>query len=207
MFNTVRETDDHGPFNSWDRQRWIQNSVVNPSTYPFRIVRNLIIGSHSGYKGIDLDDGVVHYEVSGNVVFDSFQKFKGNDIRVTDNILVPMAGNGMCLWMTPVNFVPGKMTYEGNTCYMHHSGQAALYFNANNAKARQLCQIKNFIARSNKYYGPGTRNKWKGCGASKLLNWAKWKATYKQDTNSLVDGNLPPISIQLQAMEALLDWP
>ena len=56
----VRETGDHGPFNSWDRQVYVTKvrngtaSVIKEWDY---IHNNMIIANYNGQEGIDNDDG------------------------------------------------------------------------------------------------------------------------------------------------------
>jgi hypothetical protein len=78
LFNLVRETSDHGPFNVWDRQKWLEP----PGKLPFRVQENFLLGNINGPKGIDLDDGAQNYISSGNVIVSGYQKLKGNNIVV-----------------------------------------------------------------------------------------------------------------------------
>jgi len=68
VFDTVRETGDHGPFNSWGRDRW----------WP---------GSHT--HGIDLDDGSTNYHIYKNLCLGMGWKTReGFFRRVENNIAV-----------------------------------------------------------------------------------------------------------------------
>lgn len=77
IFNMVRETGDHGPYNSWDRQPYLTVNGVddgfNGTTCPFcprgtsmikandTITRNFIINGYNGVWTIDHDDGSQFY--------------------------------------------------------------------------------------------------------------------------------------------------
>jgi len=69
LFNCVRESGDHGPFNSWDRLPYI-TTVRNgtPSIVPeFReITQNFIIGVYASQEAIDTDDGSAYYNTHDN---------------------------------------------------------------------------------------------------------------------------------------------
>merc|ERR1712093_560100 len=68
--NCVRESGDHGPFNSWDRVPYIttvRNGMpsVIPKTRVFR--ENMWFGTYSTQEGIDTDDGSSFLLVTRNV--------------------------------------------------------------------------------------------------------------------------------------------
>lgn len=80
LFNTCRESSDHGPINSWDRQPFI-TTVLNgkPSTQmAFRhVYGNYLISNYGGSKEIDNDDGSLFWRNYDNVmVYGWSQKFK-----------------------------------------------------------------------------------------------------------------------------------
>ncbi len=112
-FNTVRESGDHGPFNSWGRDRWWKTSynggrgieefakersrLDNWKVTHIRHNRFSHPGGHSW--GIDLDDGSSNYHVYGNLCLGMGVKLReGFYRRVENNIIV----NGFCgfhIWM------------------------------------------------------------------------------------------------------------
>lgn len=59
FFNTVRETNDHGAINSWDRQpyAWRSWNTTNVDPLPMLITRNFIINNYHGVWGLCHDDG------------------------------------------------------------------------------------------------------------------------------------------------------
>lgn len=108
IHNTVRETTDHGPFNSWGRGRFwcMEQSHGNAShasgyhdgdkNYPFSypeadgytsIIRNnLFREPHSANQlGIDLDDGSSHYHIYNNVCVGISIKLREGDYRLVEN--------------------------------------------------------------------------------------------------------------------------
>ena len=67
--NCVRESGDHGPFNSWDRVPYI-TTVRNgtPSIVPAHreIARNFILATYASQEAIDTDDGSAYYHTHHN---------------------------------------------------------------------------------------------------------------------------------------------
>jgi hypothetical protein len=70
MFNTVRETGDHGPINTWDRQPYLTDAVQPglPSLWQHQsyIHHNTLFGNYRVNYAIDHDDGSCFYEDSYN---------------------------------------------------------------------------------------------------------------------------------------------
>lgn len=67
--NCVRESGDHGPFNSWDRVPYISDIATGkPSIVPqFReITQNFIVSTYSSQEAIDTDDGSSYYNTHDN---------------------------------------------------------------------------------------------------------------------------------------------
>merc|ERR1712154_504187 len=66
LFNTCRESGDHGPFNSWDRQVFVTkvNENGTPSVikeYDYHI-QNFMIANYNSVNAIDNDDGSAYYK-------------------------------------------------------------------------------------------------------------------------------------------------
>ena len=69
LANCVRESGDHGPFNSWDRLPYITNiRTGKPSIIPQwrEITKNFIIANYASQEAIDTDDGSSYYKTSKN---------------------------------------------------------------------------------------------------------------------------------------------
>jgi hypothetical protein len=84
MFNLVLETLDHGPFNSWDRQKWLLPRVQETNL----LSRNLLIGTPGGTLGIDLDDGSTRYAGDKNLIVYGALKLKGSLVAFTNNMVL-----------------------------------------------------------------------------------------------------------------------
>jgi len=74
IFNTCRESGDHGPINSWDRQPFLTSvKTGEPSFVPEyrRISHNLIFANYGAGSALDNDDGSSWYRVHNNVFYNS----------------------------------------------------------------------------------------------------------------------------------------
>jgi Right handed beta helix region len=95
VHDTVRETGDHGPFNSWGRERYwcLQQShgpvshgagnVRMDSRYT-TIIRNNYFRDNRGW-GIDLDDGSANFLVTKNLCLGVSVKLREGDHRTVEN--------------------------------------------------------------------------------------------------------------------------
>jgi hypothetical protein len=74
IFNTCRESGDHGAINTWDRQPFLTDlRDGTPSFQPRsrKIWKNLIFANYGAGWGLDNDDGSSWYEVWSNVFYAS----------------------------------------------------------------------------------------------------------------------------------------
>ncbi|UJR11197.1 hypothetical protein I4U23_015378 [Adineta vaga] len=83
MFNTVRETSDHGPINTWDRQPFLSDASQSgiPSLWQHYsyIHHNTIFNNYNALWPIDHDDGSCFYEDSYNFhVYGGKKNFLGH---------------------------------------------------------------------------------------------------------------------------------
>jgi hypothetical protein len=71
LFNTCRESSDHGAFNSWDRLPYVTKvrGGVTPSTIPAEndMHHNFIVANYAADGGcFDHDDGSCYYTMRNN---------------------------------------------------------------------------------------------------------------------------------------------
>eukprot|EP00118_Oscarella_pearsei_P004070 m.16912 g.16912 ORF g.16912 m.16912 type:complete len:817 (+) comp27198_c0_seq1:101-2551(+) len=104
IFNMVRETSDHGTFNSWDRQPWLYSDTdlpsgslkLSPEMHHLRgnfIFNGNFIGHSNGLYCIDHDDGSSQYNDSGNVLVYGGVKYRdGVNRTVSGNLIVYSLG-------------------------------------------------------------------------------------------------------------------
>lgn len=111
VFDTVRETADHGPFNSWGKDRyWIWdnhrgNHKANPRAGELCLIDamkpNLIRNNRFSHPpltthsfGIDLDDGSTNFRITCNLTLGCSIKFReGFHRTVENNIFICLGGN------------------------------------------------------------------------------------------------------------------
>ena len=93
IFNMVRETNDHGPFNSWDRLPYIttvkdgHTPSLDPATST--ITRNFLINNYHSTWPLDHDDGSCYYEDTYNyLVYGGYKNFLGHSKTVMYNVYV-----------------------------------------------------------------------------------------------------------------------
>ena len=82
VFNMVRETGDHGPFNSWDRQPYLTGvKTGTPSLTPAQsnLTRNFLISNYHSTWPIDHDDGSCYYYDTYNyLVYGGYKNYLGH---------------------------------------------------------------------------------------------------------------------------------
>jgi len=93
VFSTCRESGDHGPYNSWDRQPFLTTvRTGEPSVIPAwkDIHHNFFIDNYSPQEGIDNDDGSSYFHSHHNFLLYGRQGMKndfwGHDNHHSDNI-------------------------------------------------------------------------------------------------------------------------
>jgi hypothetical protein len=94
IFNTCRESGDHGPINSWDRQPYL-TSLRDANTKSFdpliRTIRhNFVFANYGASQGVDNDDGSSWFHIHDNVFYsaDGFKMDYGGHDSVFENNLV-----------------------------------------------------------------------------------------------------------------------
>ena len=91
LFNFVRDTLDHGPINTWDRQPYL-TTVADGKTPLLAqkescITQNLVIGNYHSLWPIDHDDGTCFYTDKHNVIAYGGAKFYLGHSKVISNNL------------------------------------------------------------------------------------------------------------------------
>jgi len=126
LFNWVRETQDHGPINTWNRAMYIQRNTTNnqPTVIPqwAHIERNFIMNGPSGNRNlgnlfptIDNDDGSSYFYIANNfLVYGGAKNYLGHDKVWISNLFVyPGRWSG-----DPCGMLWGGKNhhFENNTC-------------------------------------------------------------------------------------------
>jgi hypothetical protein len=95
IHDTVQETGDHGPFNSWGRERfWSMQQSHGPVSHSAGdvkldckhtvVIRNNRFEDYKGW-GIDLDDGSSNFHVYNNLCIGISIKLREGDYRLIEN--------------------------------------------------------------------------------------------------------------------------
>lgn len=110
IWDTIRETGEHGPFNSWGRDRmWLREGGLRKELVPLdaldpTIIRHNRIANYrpsisAGNWTIDLDDGSSRYEITDNLSLGSTLKLRDGFFRtVWNNIFVSAVPLGFHVW-------------------------------------------------------------------------------------------------------------
>ena len=92
LFNCVRETNDHGPFNTWDRQPYltdVRNGSASLIPAQSNTTQNFIFDNYNSLHPIDHDDGSCYYYDTYNfIVYGGFKDYLGHSVVAENNIYV-----------------------------------------------------------------------------------------------------------------------
>jgi hypothetical protein len=120
LWETVQETGDHGPFNSWGRDRfWSagekKKHVLLDARTTTHVRNNRIHGK--GNWGIDLDDGSSNYHVYNNLCLGLGIKLReGFFRRMENNILIHGPGH-FHVWYRDCEDVIARNIIVGDSAY------------------------------------------------------------------------------------------
>lgn len=194
MFNTVRETSDHGPINTWDRQPFSsdgrQTGVPSLWQHPSYIHHNLLFNNYNSFYPIDHDDGSCFYEDSYNFqVYGGKKNYLGHSKTDHHEIYVypdtkSSQGIGVCVAdQAPQRGSSGwNETWINNTCILYSS---SIPYNI------WYCEIDDLFVpylADNQIYVPSDKNVQFQCkvhGISKNLSLDEWQS-YGLDLGTIV---------------------
>jgi len=120
LFNTCRESGDHGAINSWDRQPflWDQSGRYGFDTPPTTIKHNFILANYGASQGVDNDDGSSFYHIDENVFWgDGFKMdYGGHDSKFRGNLVLVRPYDGQNCFNVD-QFKPGHAhQFMNNSC-------------------------------------------------------------------------------------------
>jgi len=228
FFNTVRETSDHGPFNSWNRIPYLTGNP--PSLIPLtnHIHHNLFFNSYSSVWPIDHDDGSAYYEDSFNVlVYGGYKNYLGHSKIAHDHLYIypdgqrfdeygtgittppRAAGKKVEAWGTNCGqwFAPGHNDsgwgeeFYNSICFMQASGNVYELDSCNTSDLKDMVPTSS----NNTFYVPSGQSMYVTCtvnGQSRQLTLSQWQAT-GYDTGSQAKV-LPALSVILPVARAML---
>lgn len=195
IFNTVRETSDHGPINTWDRQPFLSDAVQagTPSLWQHEsyIHHNTLFNNYNSFYPIDHDDGSCFYEDSYNFqVYGGKKNYLGHSKTDHDEIYVypdtkSSQGTGVCIAdQAPSRGSSGwNETWVQNTCTLF---QSPVPYNI------WYCDTANlfvpYLASNKIYVPPGTEVAFtcKVNGTDARLTLQQWQS-YGLDIGSIVE--------------------
>jgi hypothetical protein len=157
IFNTCKESGDHGPINSWDRQTYATALGDNGSTIldplPTVITANFIFANNGAAQAVDNDDGSSFYSIENNVFYqaDGFKMdYGGHGSTFHDNMVVTKSGGGQCFDLA--QFLPGLGdSYFNNTCVVQGTG-------AGSSLGFVPCDTTEVVMHDNLYYLSAYKN-------------------------------------------------
>eukprot|EP01060_Flectonema_neradi_P033223 TRINITY_DN550_c0_g1_i1.p1 TRINITY_DN550_c0_g1~~TRINITY_DN550_c0_g1_i1.p1 ORF type:complete len:848 (+),score=215.29 TRINITY_DN550_c0_g1_i1:43-2586(+) len=131
IFNQCRQSGDHGPINSWDRQLFwtdVRDGADKPGWNPkyTDVSQNVIIANYGGSQGFDNDDGSSWYNIHHNVIYGEGlkQDYGGHDSKYENNLnLVHHYDGQNCLntWPFKKGTPPcGDWSTEADCSHAHH---------------------------------------------------------------------------------------
>jgi len=125
IFNTCRESGDHGPINSWDRQAYL-TTIRDGKTPSFdarpRTIRgNFIIANYNAAEGVDNDDGSSWFHIHHNVFYQANgfkMDYGGHDSVYEYNMAISLSYHGgPCFGMGSFREGHGDVL-RGNKCLL-----------------------------------------------------------------------------------------
>ena len=104
IFNTCRESGDHGPINSWDRMPFLTELVPDAdsgaptfASRPNEITRNLIVANYGASQAVDNDDGSSWYRIHDNLFYGAEglkMDYGGHSTAFFNNLVMVMPYDG-----------------------------------------------------------------------------------------------------------------
>jgi len=195
IFNTCRESGDHGAINSWDRQPFIWDSILGFNPQPTFITNNFIFAGYGASQGVDNDDGSSFYHIINNVFYDADgfkMDYGGHDSLFADNLIITRPYDGQNCVNMAAFYPKHQHRYMFNTCIMPVSVRQKVghlsYCNGNNQKPG--------ILRNNSYFS-------KGANASFECNGQLDTLLQVQEKFHLESGSM---SNELPSDDIIFDW-
>ena len=200
LWGWVRETGDHGPFNSWDRQPyfWVDEAgEVRTAAAVRNITRNLILNQEFVYGRtnadwtIDHDDGSSWYTDTYNVHVWGAHKWRdGANKTYANNLYVlppnPVQGSYMGIgYYTPNT---RNSVFSNNTMVNWQSPYQFAY--SWSVPYPAPGQDGGYTVTGNSYYTPGDSSLPFVVGGTSVRKLEDWQATCKCEQGSWINSNV-----------------
>ena len=130
IFNTCRESGDHGPMNSWNRMPFATRLASGGGAASYRglhseTAHNFIRANYGGSQAFDNDDGSAFFYTHDNAFWDADgfkMDYGGHDSVFTRNVVAVRPYDGQSCHNTG-DYIPGFETaIFNNTCILPPSG-------------------------------------------------------------------------------------
>jgi hypothetical protein len=195
IFNTVRETSDHGNINSWDRQPFLTDAVQPglPSLWQHETYthHNVLFNNYRSVWPLDHDDGSSYFEDSYNFqIYGGKKNYLGHsktdhhEIYVYSDANSGAFGSNACLGDTaPTRGSSGwNETWVQNICTLYNKSQPYLIDRCDTADL-----FIPYVANNKIYIPPGTEAVFacKVNGTMAKLTLEQWQS-YGVDVNTTV---------------------
>lgn len=190
LFNSCRESSDHGPFNSWDRQVFVtkvkDGKTASPDKLYDYIYSNFIIANYHSSMAIDNDDGSAYYKTHDN--FFTFAGGMKNDFGGHDNHHY----NNVYAWVSKGFGICGQL--KGHEDYFYNN---SVIMNQDGDYGNPACSGDGMtVVHDNKIYTPNgkvteckmTLEQWQAKGNDKGSKAYKWPSD--DELESMVKGVL-----------------
>ena len=186
LFNTVRETQDHGPINTWDRQPFLTDAIQSgtPSLWQHEsyIHHNTIINNYHSIWPLDHDDGSCFYEDSYNfLIYGGKKNYLGHsktdhhEIYVLSDANPNHVGFNVCLHDSYAKRGSSgwNETWINNICTLY---QSSTPYSINNCDTSDL--LVPYLANNTIYIPSGTEVGFicKVNGTSARLSLEQWQS-------------------------------
>ena len=206
IFNTVRETSDHGNINSWDRQPFltdaVQSSVPSVWQHETYIHHNTLFNNYRSVWPLDHDDGSCFFEDSYNFqIYGGKKNFLGHsktdhhEIYVYSDANSGAFGSDACLGDTaPTRGSSGwNESWTNNICTLYNKPQPYKIDNCDTANL-----FIPYVANNKIYVPPNTQVTFpcKVNGNVQQLTLEQWQS-YGLDPNTTVQ-TVPDVQTIIQ---------
>jgi hypothetical protein len=206
IFNTVRETSDHGPINTWDRQPYLtdalQSGIPSLRQHENYIHHNTLFSNYRAIYPIDHDDGSCFYEDSYNFLiyggsknYLGYSKINHHEIYAYGDLGKGDFHTGHCLnYQHPQ---PGQSgwneTWIGNICTLY---KTSVPYYMENCETSSL--YVPYLANNTIYIPAGTEVAFV-CnvnGTSRRLTLQQWQS-YGLDIGTIIE-TTPDVQIIIE---------
>lgn len=222
LFNTCRESSDHGAFNSWDRLPYITDvgDGHTASTVPALndVHHNFIVANYAADGGcLDNDDGSSYYSIHHNFCvygghksdFDGHNKTSAFNLHAYANVY-----GSMCLKMGDQHIPPAAYpeTYHHNVCILANANDHYVYIDSLNPSVGRCLDNTTaagnyfrggMVLAANSLYAPNGEVKVR-C-ENREVDFAFFQQQLGLDAGSTLSGDMPSSSTIIAWARALLD--